>query len=559
MQAGAFVAVILMAGLVSAVLGIRGRRRALARRLKAEWGAASNPRPADEDAMAGIRQCYQELLPRETAYDWVDAITWNDLDMDAIFQYLNRTQSGVGEETLYRMLHAIDADGETLSRRDRWMRALAGNEAGRNALQKRLLTLGRDHDHGAFAYLRAPEASRPAHAWVYFALAALPFALIVLGIINPLWFIGAVLSFFLNAVVYYRTRRVRMRELTAIRQLSSVLRCARRLCRVHVPGMEDGLEELAGLCRTLKPMARWNSLYVMQRVNELDFITDYLRIAFQLDMISMTMLSGFVKKHTAEIERLYLLVGEMDACSAIASVRASLSQFAVPEFWSEKRVLAEGVAHPLLKNPVRNTLDWKENVLITGSNASGKSTFVKAVAVNAVLAQSVSTCFAERFRLPRSQVLSSMAIRDNVQGGESYFIVEIKSLKRILLALKEEPLTLCFIDEILRGTNTVERIAASTALLKYLGGQNALCIAATHDMELTKLLPSYRKVHFREEITPQGMVFPYQLYEGVSNTRNAIRLLEQMGFPADVIRGADSMAAGLSGKQAAQRKPESQE
>ncbi|MBE0600265.1 MAG: DNA mismatch repair protein MutS, partial [Firmicutes bacterium] len=90
--------------------------------------------------------------------------------------------------------------------------------------------------------------------------------------------------------------------------------------------------------------------------------------------------------------------------------------------------------------------------------------------------------------------------------------------------------------------NTVERIAASKALLRYTAMQNALCIAATHDIELTKLLPDYRQVHFREEITPQGMVFPYRLLEGVSDTRNAIRLLEQMGFPAEVIADADAMA-----------------
>jgi DNA mismatch repair ATPase MutS len=89
----------------------------------------------------------------------------------------------------------------------------------------------------------------------------------------------------------------------------------------------------------------------------------------------------------------------------------------------------------------------------------------------------------------------------------------------------------------------VERIASSSALLRYLDGQNALCIAATHDMELTQLLSKYRQVHFREEITPQGMVFPYQVTEGVSTTRNAIRLLEQHAFPAQVVISAEAMAA----------------
>jgi hypothetical protein len=552
-QAEVLLAVILLTALVSAVLAMRRKRRMLARQFNSEWGAAKVVRETDEDAMAGIRQCYLDMRPAQTASAWVDEITWNDLDMDAVYHRLNRTQSGAGEETLYRMLHAIDVDGETLTKRDRWMRVLTDNDASRAALQKRLRALGREHEHGAFAYLRKPEASRPAYAWVYFVLAVLPFVFLALGLFNPYLFLGILGSFFLNTAVYYRSKRFWMRELAAIRHLAGVLGAARRMRRSLPAGMEDGAAELAALCDTLRPLARWNGLLYMQRVNEFDFITDYLRIAFQLDMISLIRLGGFIKKHADDAARIYLLVGEIDACIALASVRKSLPRYAVPEFWGGKHVLAEGVAHPLIKNPVLNTMDWNRNVLVTGSNASGKSTFVKAIALNAVLAQSIFTCWAERFRMPRAQVLSSMAIRDNVQGGESYFIVEIKSLKRILSALREDQPTLCFIDEILRGTNTVERIAASVSLLSYLNGQNALCIAATHDIELTRLLPDYRQVHFREEITPQGMVFPYKLCEGVSDTRNAIRLLEQMGFPKRVIEDADSMAAEDSKKQDAER------
>ena len=542
MEFGAFLFVIIVAALVSAVLAVRRKRSVLKRELEEEWGAARPARPMDEDAMEGIRQCFADMPKPDPAFQWVDDITWSDLDMDAVFRSLNRAQSGVGEETLYRMLHEIDAGNDTLAKRDRWMNALAADAGSRAALQKRLRALGRDHDHGAFPFLKNPQAAKPAHAWAYFALAAAPFVFAGLGFVNPLWLLGIGVSLLINAITYYRTKQAWTRELAAVRHLGSVLYCARKMQRSPVSGMEDGFAELGALCAALKPLARWNSLLYMQRVNDLDFITDYLRIAFQLDMISLTRLSEFMKKHADEVLRLVLLVGEMDACIAVASARKSLDHFTVPEFGTDRRVLAEGVWHPLLKNPVLNTMDWKENVLITGSNASGKSTFVKAIAVNAVLAQSVCTCYAKRFQMPRAQVLSSMALRDNVQGGESYFIVEIKSLKRILAALCPDTPTLIFIDEILRGTNTVERIAASKALLSYLGGRNALCIAATHDMELTKLLPAYRQVHFREEITPKGMVFPYTLFEGVSDTRNAIRLLEQMGFPAEIIQAADDMA-----------------
>jgi len=529
--------------IISAVLSIIRKTRIVARQLRDEWGKGGRAYAMDEDAMIALRGCYSEMPKQEAAFAWVDEVTWNDLDMDAVFRHLNRTQSGAGEEALYRMLHAIDAPYEELSRRDRWMQALTINEPNRIALQRQLRKLGREHDHGAFSYLKDPLSSKPRHGWAYYALAVVPFVFLALGFVDPYWLLGILGSFLLNAAVYYRAKKVWIRELTAVRHIAAVLRVGRRLGRVSIDGMEDGFKELGALSAKLRAFGRWNAIFNMQRVADYDFITDYLRIAFQPDMIALCRLSEFIKKHAAEIMRVYQLVGELDACIAVASVRETVKVYAVPKFWGQRRVEIKGAAHPLLKNPVTNDADWRKNMLVTGSNASGKSTFVKAVAVNLILAQSVCTCWAKSVRMPRAQVITSMAIRDNVQGGESYFIVEIKSLKRILTALRGDVLTLCFIDEILRGTNTVERIAASTALLTYIGAQNALCIAATHDMELTKLLPDYRQVHFREEITPRGMVFPYRLMEGVSDTRNAIRLLEQMGFPEQVIEDADCMAS----------------
>lgn len=542
MHAESFLGVLALIILVSAAISMWRKMKIVRRQLQDEWGSGGRAYAMDEDALIALRDCYAEMPKPETAFAWVDDVTWNDLDMDAVFRYLNRTQSGVGEEALYLMLHAIDASEADLKRRDRWMNALRDDEENRLALQRKLRGLGREHDHGAFSYLKNPIASKPRYAWVYFALAAVPFLFLALGFVSPYFFLGILGSFLLNAAVYYLTKKTWMRELAAVRHIAAVLRVGRRMGRASVKGMEDGFAELGALSAKLKAFGRWNGVFNMQPVTEYDFITDYIRIALQPDMIALCRMSEFIKKHAAEILRVYQLVGELDACVAAASVRQTLPHYAVPEFWMEKRVEIKGAAHPLLKNPVANDLDWKRNALITGSNASGKSTFVKAVAVNLILAQSVSTCWAESLNMPRAQVITSMAIRDNVQGGESYFIVEIKSLKRILSALRPDVLTLCFIDEILRGTNTVERIAASKALLTYIAGQNALCVAATHDIELTKLLPQYRQLHFREEITPQGMVFPYRVMDGVSDTRNAIRLLEQMGFPAEVIRDADELA-----------------
>ena len=102
---------------------------------------------------------------------------------------------------------------------------------------------------------------------------------------------------------------------------------------------------------------------------------------------------------------------------------------------------------------------------------------------------------------------------------------------------------LCFIDEVLRGTNTVERIAASSQVLLQLAGQNCICIAATHDIELTFILEKcYRNVHFQEEITGDGIVFDYRLRDGRATSKNAIKLLRLIGYSAAIVEEAEKRA-----------------
>ena len=137
--------------------------------------------------------------------------------------------------------------------------------------------------------------------------------------------------------------------------------------------------------------------------------------------------------------------------------------------------------------------------------------------------------------------MSSMAIRDDICSGESYFVAEIRSLKRILDAVDTGGMVFCFIDEILRGTNTVERIAASSSVLKNLESKNVICVAATHDVELTRILAgSFDNWHFREQITESSVIFDYRLCSGPATGRNAIALLERMGFESAVVNRANA-------------------
>ena len=138
--------------------------------------------------------------------------------------------------------------------------------------------------------------------------------------------------------------------------------------------------------------------------------------------------------------------------------------------------------------------------------------------------------------------LNKPALRDNLLGGESYYIVETRSLGRILNCIDGGIPVLCVVDEVLRGTNTVERIAASSKVLEAMDRSGALCLAATHDIELCSLLNNFSLFHFTETVGDEEMLFDYRLRPGRATSRNAINLLRLMGFSEEIVDGAHRRA-----------------
>jgi len=170
--------------------------------------------------------------------------------------------------------------------------------------------------------------------------------------------------------------------------------------------------------------------------------------------------------------------------------------------------------------------------------------------LNVVLAQTIYTVCGVEYRAPFYRLYSSMSLRDDLESGESYYIVEIKAIKRIMeeaarvRAAGDGQKVICFVDEVLRGTNTTERIAASSQILKSFADHDVLCFAATHDLELTELLKNdFDNYHFSEEVSENDILFNYLLQPGKATTKNAIRLLQLMGYEQTIIENANAQAA----------------
>lgn len=481
---------------------------------------------------------------------YIDDITWNDLNMDEVFKRMNYTHSAAGEEYLYYTLRCPVMDKETLSKREEIIDFFRENEEERVAFQVIFSKLGRIGKFSLYDYLDylgtlGKRSNLPHYLTFLLILAAIG----VIFVNIPVGLLILVCVFIYNNITYFKSKNEIDPYVTSFTYIFRLLDTVEKV-RKHKINVLSEEQKTLSKCSASMTGFKTGAFLLMSggrmsgSGNPLDMLLDFLRMTFHLDLIKFNQMLSEVRKHTDRIDQMITLIGQIETAIAIGEYRESLEKYCIPEFTEEIMLEAKEIYHPLLHTPVANDILARRNVLITGSNASGKSTFLKTIALNAILAQTIHTVLAESYQAAMFRVCSSMSLKDDIQGGDSYYMVEIKALKRILdLLATEGEAVLCFVDEVLRGTNTVERIAASAQILQSMAGKNCLCFAATHDIELTQLLEEqYQNYHFSEEIADNDICFSYKIRDGRASTRNAIRLLKIMGYDADIIKKADDMA-----------------
>ena len=480
----------------------------------------------------------------------LDDITWNDLGMDELFMRMNYTLSASGEEYLYYTLRTLRQEEEDLLHLEEVVRYFDSHPDERVKVQLQMNKLGYTGKFSLYDYLDNLDylGERSNRKSLIQNILFLP--LIALLWVNfSIGIMGLVMLMVYNITTYFKEKGEIDPYITSFAYIMRLLDVCDELEKIKLPVCGKEQERLRMHRKEMQAMRR-NSFWVMDpgrgqaSGNILEAILDYVRMVFHVDLLKFNNMLKHLRNHIENVDALIGTVGYLETAIAIGIFRNSLTEgYCLPEFADKNGLCMENGYHPLIVRPVKNGIHAEQGVLLTGSNASGKSTFLKTVAINAVFAQTIHTCMADRFRSALYQLYSSMALRDDLGAGESYYIVEIKALKRILDAAKEGGRVLCFVDEVLRGTNTVERIAASTQILKSLRGENILCFAATHDIELTELLQKeYDNYHFSEEVRDGDVVFDYKLQSGKATTRNAIRLLELLGYDRKIIEKAYEQA-----------------
>lgn len=475
----------------------------------------------------------------------VDDETWNDLDMSEVFQRLNATCSFAGEQYLYASLRILSQDKEKFSKYERRMAYFEENPEERADIQFELYKIGKRPSYYYLpSFFNNIDAFKMSRVTFYRVMqAAILASLLLCLVFRTKWILIATFCLFLiNIVIHGLMKGEYDTQLEVIEGIYGLMQVMRKLTRSKAGEFGEEFKEFYHIAADLKDSEKKFS-YLLGRKRAsatgdfMEVAATYITGALLLDC---TMYNKIIREIDERIDTfiwLYELVGELDMLISIASFRKSLPAFCLPDFHEELSIEMEDIYHPLIDNPVYNSVRLYKNTIITGSNASGKSTFIKAAAINEIFAQTIHTCTARRFVLPPTYVKSSMAVRDNLMAGESYYIREIKSLKRTALSTDGRLPVFCAIDEILRGTNTNERLAASASILQYLQDKNCIVLVATHDLELLDMLKDsgYDNYYFSEQPEAEDVIFDYKIHSGVSKNTNAIRLLERIGFPEEVI------------------------
>ena len=497
----------------------------------------------------------------------LDDRTWTDLDLDAVFVALDRTESTLGQHALYHRLRTAPI-ADSLDVFEALVNRMSTDVPARERAQMALARL-QDPDGYDLWWLAGPGGieTRPWYA-IFPLLTAATLSLVVLAFLQPGMAPVLFAMLGLNLCVRFATDTRIGALAAAFRQFAPVITTGESLRFLE----GDDIEAVAGPLRAavprlrrLKIISRWvsgNPFMLPFNPNGLalaisDVVStayEYLNLPFLLDANGVYFGAKDLRHDGACLVRLISAMGEIDAAISVASYRAGRRDWCRPCFGppGTPAVLTD-VRHPLLADAVPNTITLApaRGVLVTGSNMSGKSTFLRTVGVTAVLAQTIQTCLATEYDAPIFKVLSCIGRADDLAAGKSYYIVEVEAVLGLVRASVEPHPHLFLLDELFRGTNAVERISAGQAVLRELIGGPAgtgrhVAVAATHDGELVELLrETFAPYHFGDAVGADGLVFNHRLQPGPATTRNAIALLRLHGAPERVLARALTCAADL--------------
>ncbi|MFM8849093.1 MAG: MutS-related protein [Cytophagales bacterium] len=478
--------------------------------------------------------------------------TKQDIDFNSVFMFVDRTTSSVGQQILYKTL--TEPSVGTSPEQEKLIELFSDNKSLRESMQLLLLRLNNVAAYSISNLLKESLLIKPKWFWL------LKLNLLAIAVCSSLslWYdvfiVALIFPLTINAFVHYWNKSNTFQFSRSFPQLNNLVEVAKLILKSDAvffdSNVDGGIRELSPFQRKLL-LIRLNAESDIQgELSQLGtYVTELFKAFLLVEVFTLHRIVKELEGKKISIRILMEFVGKIDSTLSIASLRAGSYKTCIPKFLCKARELdIKQAYHPLIENCTKNDFSIRgKSVLITGSNMSGKSTFLRTMAINSILAQTIGTCFADEFSTPKLKQFTSIRINDNLVDGKSYYLEEVNVMSVLLEQAMLEPQNLFILDEVFKGTNTMERIAAGKAILSFLNQQHHIVLVSTHDVELAEMLKDeYALFHFTEVVENNKLTFDHQLKQGPLTTRNAIKILELSGYPTKLTNEAKLIYTGLS-------------
>jgi predicted ATPase len=502
-------------------------------KLRKAWGLKG-----DKDGWLASRAF--DLVRTPSQAQWLDDKTWTDLEFPSLFTNIDTTITPVGAQILYKQLREYQFDSKEIARRHEAYDAFKADSALREDCQLALAALDTHAAaHVADVILGSPRPVANYQPLIFIlAFASVAALSLVIAAGASLWlWMGVLVA---NIAVITKMTGQIGRDTSGLLACWQMLNVADKLSSIRTGKQVPILRKLRAEQshrRTLRRSIRWFALASGENTPLSGFAV-LLNVCFLLKLITYIRSINEIAEHREHWKSTFESVGAVDAASAIANFMHRMQRHCRPTVSKERLISFADLFHPLLNKSVDCSVALKDrSALITGSNMTGKTTFVKSVAISIVLGHTLGICLASAATIPNSGVMTSIRSDHSVESGKSRYFSEVEAIKRMLHSLESNDCGVFVIDEPFSGTNTEERIAIAKAVLSAMGSQ-AQVLVTTHDVELQDLLADkFNLFHFREDPSVEGY-FDYKLRTGASVERNAVKVLARMGFPDSIIESA---------------------
>lgn len=507
----------------------------------------------DESFDFDLIASYFRSKNQDAVFQTINSKTIHDIDLHEIFMFIDRTNSRIGQQFLLDKLFAVNTP-LSFESQEKFIAYFNENETVRMKVVQLLSGLNKQEAYYITDLFSGQYVQKPGWYPLIPLLSGLSVAALVLTFLMPKTLFLLIGILIINLIVHYWNKRNIFVYTDSIPQLLKLYETVNGLNRLTIPDtpadstVQKALKSIGSLKKRLFVFKLEAKNNASEMAGLVFLIIEYIKILF---LIEPQIVFGVLKKleeKQQDIRILFEYVGEIDAALSIASLRATVPYWCKPEFINKNKHLnAQGIYHPLILNAVSNTIDLKgKSILLTGSNMSGKTTFIRTIAVNTLLAQTINTVFADKFELSPMRVFSAIRISDDLLNDKSYYMEEVDTIKTMIDESRSGYPNIFFLDEIFKGTNTTERIAAGKAVLSYLSDEKNLVFVSTHDLEIAALLAdTYTLYHFAETVDDKTIHFDYKLKPGRLTTKNAIRILELNHYPPQIINEAQEISGSL--------------